>query len=151
MPSTSPKRKSTAPRPRSRPRSSNLEYCNITSPIDGRAGQRLVDVGNVVNSSGPDGGSELLTIQRIKPIYADFTIPEQDLPRVREHMQKSRAQDAGLAAGRSRQAAARATLTFLDNAVQEGTGTVKLRATLAEQRSHISGRDNSSKCGWCSK
>ncbi len=49
----------------------NLEYCSIRSPIDGRAGQRLVDVGNVVKANE----TMLLTIQRLDPIYADFTIP----------------------------------------------------------------------------
>ncbi|PYS77943.1 MAG: hypothetical protein DMF70_15745, partial [Acidobacteria bacterium] len=60
-----------------------LSYCSIRSPIDGRAGQRLVDVGNVVNpggssgngsSSGTSGSSNsLLVIERLDPIYADFT------------------------------------------------------------------------------
>src|SRR3989441_2607534 len=58
-----------------------LSYCYIRSPIDGRAGQRLVDVGNVVNpggssggstgSSGSSGGGTLLVIERLDPIYAD--------------------------------------------------------------------------------
>src|SRR6266849_10429777 len=50
----------------------NLEYCFIHSPIQGRAGARQVDVGNVVqaNTTG------LLLIQRLDPIYADFTITE---------------------------------------------------------------------------
>ncbi len=51
----------------------NLEYCTIRSPINGRAGQRQVDVGNVVS---PNNGS-LLVIQRLDPIYADFTITEK--------------------------------------------------------------------------
>src|SRR5687767_3611616 len=46
----------------------NLDYCKIESPIDGRAGQRLVDMGNVVTTGG-DGGTKLLTIQRLDPIY----------------------------------------------------------------------------------
>src|SRR5882762_3722089 len=59
-----------------------LSYCYIRSPIDGRAGQRLVDLGNVVNpggstgssSNGPSGnGNSLLVIERLDPIYADFT------------------------------------------------------------------------------
>ena len=60
----------------------NLEYCTIRSPIDGRAGQRLVDLGNVVTS----GNSPLLVIQRLDPIYADFTIPESDLTEVQRNM-----------------------------------------------------------------
>ena len=56
----------------------NLEYCSIRSPIEGRAGQRLVDLGNVVTANS----GSLLTIQRLNPIYADFTIPENDLTTV---------------------------------------------------------------------
>jgi len=58
----------------------NLEYCYIHSPIQGRAGARLVDIGNVVqaNTTG------LLLIQRLDPIYADFTITERDLPNVQK-------------------------------------------------------------------
>src|SRR5438445_11701766 len=59
-----------------------LEYCYIHSPIDGRAGMRLVDVGNVVqtNSTG------LLLIQRLDPIYAEFTVTEADLPEVQRQL-----------------------------------------------------------------
>src|SRR5260370_41726306 len=60
----------------------NLEYCYIHSPIEGRAGARLVDVGNVVqpNTTG------LLLIQRLDPIYADFTVTERTLPEVQKEM-----------------------------------------------------------------
>ena len=54
----------------------NLEYCNIRSPIDGLAGHRLVDAGNVVNAAGMGMGTQLLTIQKMSPMYADFTITE---------------------------------------------------------------------------
>src|SRR6267143_3911774 len=57
----------------------NLEYCYIRSPIDGRAGKRLVDLGNVVGPSAPGG---LMVIQRLDPMYADFSIPENDLTSV---------------------------------------------------------------------
>src|SRR6266404_7816996 len=75
-----------------------LSYCYIRSPIDGRAGQRLVDTGNVVNPGGSSGGgasnnatggnsgssNSLLVIERIDPIYADFTIPQDNLTVVQE-------------------------------------------------------------------
>src|SRR6266480_4538376 len=60
----------------------NLEYCDIHSPIEGRAGARLVDVGNVVQANT----TALLLIQRLDPIYADFTITERDLPNVQKEM-----------------------------------------------------------------
>src|SRR5438067_2007187 len=111
----------------------NLEYCFLRSPIDGRAGQRLVDLGNVV---GPGAPGSLLVIQRLDPMYADFTIPENDLGSVQ------RAIAAGDARAEVRlpdepDKARRATLTFLDNAVQDGTGTVKLRATVPNADWHF--------------
>ena len=60
----------------------NLEYCSIRSPIDGRAGHRLVDVGNVVTANS----GSLLTIERLDPIYADFTVAQNDLTAVQKNM-----------------------------------------------------------------
>ena len=106
----------------------NLDYCTIRSPINGRAGQRLVDLGNVVNANA----STLLVIQRLDPVYADFTIPEHELTAVQQNMKRGtlraevRLPDD---TGKPREG----ELTFLDNAVQEATGTVKLRATVANQ------------------
>jgi membrane fusion protein, multidrug efflux system len=106
----------------------NLEYTSIRSPIDGRAGQRLVDPGNVVAAMSSSSGS-LLVIQRLDPVYADFTVPENDLTAVQRNMARGslkvevRLPDEP---GEARTGA----LTFLDNAVQDGTGTVKLRATI---------------------
>src|SRR3989449_1788732 len=65
----------------------NLDYCNMQSPINGRAGLRLVDVGNVVTGgNGGGGGAVLLTIQGLDPIYTDFTVSETDLPLVRRYL-----------------------------------------------------------------
>jgi len=105
----------------------NLEYCTIRSPIDGRAGQRLVDLGNVVTP----GNSPLLVIQRLDPIYADFTIPESDLTEVQRNMAR-RTLRAEVRLDESTKAR-EGELTFLDNSVQEGTGTVKLRATVGNK------------------
>jgi membrane fusion protein, multidrug efflux system len=103
----------------------NLEYCTIRSPINGRAGQRTVDVGNVVSANN----GSLLVIQRLDPIYADFTVTESELSGVQRNMAKQalkvevRLPDDGTEPREGK-------LTFLDNSVQEGSGTVKLRATL---------------------
>ncbi|HEU4508727.1 MAG TPA: efflux RND transporter periplasmic adaptor subunit [Pyrinomonadaceae bacterium] len=111
-----------------------LSYCFIHSPIDGRAGQRLVDIGNVVN---PGGGSDsgtipsnaLLVIERLDPIYADFTISQNNLTAVQDQMR------AGTLTAEVRLPDAvndpvSGRLTFVDNAVQAETGQVTLRATL---------------------
>ena len=103
----------------------NLEYCTIRSPINGRAGQRSADVGNVVSANN----GSLLVIQRLDPVYADFTITESDLGGVQRNM-SNRTLAVEVSLPNDDGPAREGKLTFLDNAVQDGTGTVKLRATL---------------------
>ena len=101
----------------------NLDRCYIKSPIDGRAGLRNVDVGNVV---GPGGATPLLTIMGLDPIYTDFTVAEPDLPLVRRYLANPNlkvvtdAQDDNVEPRDGK-------LYFIDQAVQPGAGTVKLR------------------------
>ena len=111
----------------------NLEYCFIHSPIEGRAGARLVDIGNVVQANT----TSLLLIQRLDPIYADFTVTERDLPDVQKQMVRGnlQAQVRLPSDGENRTRAGK--VTFLDNAVQNGTGTVNLRATIPNSDSHF--------------
>jgi multidrug efflux system membrane fusion protein len=118
----------------------NLDYCTIKSPIDGRAGQRLVDVGNVVNPNIPGGngesGSTLLVIQRLDPIYADFTVNEDQLLRVRQEMARGTLQTKAKLP-EDAEYNENGSLTFLDNSVQDGSGTIKLRATLKNADQHF--------------
>jgi len=111
----------------------NLEYCFIHSPIDGRAGARLVDVGNVVQANS----SSLLSIQRLDPIYANFTITEGDLPAVQKQMSSGSMSAAVRLPSDPESAARKGRLEFLDNAVQNGSGTVTLRATLNNADHHF--------------
>jgi membrane fusion protein, multidrug efflux system len=114
----------------------NLNYCTINSPIEGLAGQRMVDLGNVVIGNNPMGPSgTLVTIQRMDPIYADFTITEAQLPSVRANMAKGTLK--ALVRLPSDSEGREGSLTFLDNAVQDGSGTVKLRATLPNKDRHF--------------
>lgn len=103
----------------------NVDNCDVRSPIDGRAGLRLVDVGNVI-SSGTGGGTVLVTIQGIDPIYTDFTVAEPDIPLVRKYLGGPNvrvltdAEDDQLPPREGK-------LSFIDNALQSGSGTVKAR------------------------
>jgi membrane fusion protein, multidrug efflux system len=116
-----------------------LSYCYIRSPIDGRAGQRLVDIGNVVNpggsgnnSSGTDASvnsNSLLMIERLEPIYADFTISQNDLTAVQQQMRAGTLK-AEVRLPDTSDDPVIGQLTFLDNAVQTATGQVNLRATI---------------------
>lgn len=133
----------------------NLEYTRIHSPIDGRAGALLVHPGNVVR----ENNAPLLMIQRLDPIYAAFTVTENDLATVRKYMPKTDLDPGGLprqglkvevdiprdsvrvpSAANQTVTATRpghdapgpreGILSFLDNLVQSQTGTVELRATI---------------------
>jgi multidrug efflux system membrane fusion protein len=115
-----------------------LSYCYIHSPIDGHAGRRLVDVGNVVNPGGGGGNSDsnsnipnnaLLVIERLDPIYADFTISQNNLSAVQEQM-RAGSLSAEVRLPDSADDPVSGALTFVDNAVQTETGQVTLRATL---------------------
>jgi multidrug efflux system membrane fusion protein len=120
-----------------------LSYCYIRAPIDGRAGQRLVDIGNVVSPGGTgnrnstEGGgagstantNSLLVIERLDPIYADFTISQDKLTAVQDEM-RSGSLKTEIRLPDSNGEMVAGQLTFLDNAVQNTTGTVNLRATI---------------------
>ncbi len=111
----------------------NLDYCYIHSPIDGRAGARLVDVGNVVQPNT----TSLLSIQRLDPIYANFTITEGDLPAVQKQMSSGTLRAAVRLPSDPENAVRNGRVEFLDNAVQNGTGTVNLRATMSNSDHHF--------------
>jgi len=119
-----------------------LTYCFIRSPIDGRAGQRLADVGNVVNPGGSSGNSGvagagnsgssnngLLVIERLDPIYADFTISQNSLAEVQQQMRAGKLR-AEVRFPDTADEAVVGQLTFLNNVVENATGTVNLRATI---------------------
>lgn len=111
----------------------NLEYCYIHSPIDGRAGARLVDIGNVVQANS----TALLSIQRLDPIYATFTVTESDLPEVQRQMSRGFLKASVRLPSDAEDAAKSGRIEFLDNAVQNGSGTVNLRATLSNPDRHF--------------
>ena len=102
----------------------NLEYTVIRSPIDGYVGRALLQAGNMVKANDT---ISLVVINQVKPVYVSFAIPEQQLAKVRELMRKGSLTvevtvpggDKPLAAGR---------IAFLDNAVDQTTGTIKVRA-----------------------
>ena len=110
----------------------NLEYCSITSPIDGRAGQRLVDPGNVVTANQ----SQLLVIQTLDPIYADFTCSEGDLPDVRRHATDGTLKTLVRLPGDTDDGHG-GDLTFIDTQVMNQAGMLKLRATLPNADRHF--------------
>lgn len=106
-----------------------LQNTRITAPFDGQLGAVTVSVGAYLSA-----GSPVATITQMKPVYAEFTLPETDIALIRKTMA-----DGTLKASVTAVSADGANVTesgtvgFLDNAVDAASGTVRLRATLANQ------------------
>jgi multidrug efflux system membrane fusion protein len=105
----------------------NLTYTAVRAPFSGRAGQRLVDLGNLVSASG---NNALVVLTQIQPIFVSFTLPELDIQEIvraqREGPVRIDAYDRD-----DRQRIAEGTLEVLDNTVDAGSGTVRLKARFA--------------------
>jgi multidrug efflux system membrane fusion protein len=100
-----------------------LAYANITSPISGRTGIRMVDAGNLVRAS-TDG---IVVVAQIQPISVLFTLPEQDLAKIAAGMGKGQiAAEAVSTDGTT--VLDKGTLQVVDNQVDTTTGTVRLKA-----------------------
>jgi len=109
-----------------------LSYCYIYSPVNGRVGSLLVNEGNLVRVND---GAPLVVINQVTPINVTFAVPEQHLLDIKRHMAASRLNvNASFPAGEGR--AEQGILTFVDNAVDRTTGTIKLKAefTNSERR-----------------
>lgn len=111
----------------------NLIYCHITAPVAGRIGLRLVDPGNIVHASD---ANPMLVITELQPITAIFTLPEDQLPTVAQHMKKStlpvdaysRDDLTKLTSG---------TLLTIDNQVDQTTGTGRLKAVFENKGNEL--------------
>jgi multidrug efflux system membrane fusion protein len=102
-----------------------LDYTRITSPLSGKTGIRLVDQGNIVH---PTDTSGLVVVTQLEPISVIFTLPEDQLPAVKSAM--ARGPVAIFAMSRDgRQQLAQGTLALIDNEIEQGTGTIRLKGT----------------------
>jgi membrane fusion protein, multidrug efflux system len=102
----------------------NLGYTDIRSPIDGRLGSRLVDKGNIVHAND---NTVLVMITEVKPIFVSFTLPQETLDDV--HEQNKQAPLVALAySGDGKKQLAEGKLTLIDNAIDQSTGTIHLKA-----------------------
>ncbi|MGA9854131.1 MAG: efflux RND transporter periplasmic adaptor subunit [Gammaproteobacteria bacterium] len=110
----------------------NLSYTLISSPIDGLTGSLSVKAGNVVTPTSTTATTPLVTINQMKPILVQFTIPQQSLPEVR-HYDSAHSitvivnnEDGSGNLGQGK-------LVFIDNAVNNTTGTLMLKAEIPNQ------------------
>ncbi len=108
----------------------DLKYCSIRSPIAGVTGQLKVDRGNLVKAS--DSDSPLVTIRQTSPIYVIFSVPEAILPQIKKHLITGPLPVEVSIAGEE-EIRRRGEMAFLDNTIDQATGTILLRATFANQ------------------
>jgi multidrug efflux system membrane fusion protein len=113
----------------------NLDFCTITSPIDGRVGLRQVDAGNFVHASdtSPLG---IVTITQIHPVAVVFTLPQDTLPRIQTAMAGSKLMVLAYASD-DRTLLGKGELLTTDNAIDQTTGTIKLKAVFANQDNRL--------------
>ena len=102
-----------------------LVYTKIYSPMDGRTGNLMLHRGTVVKAN-PD--NPIITINQVNPIYVTFSVPQQVLPEIKQHMAKSKLKVTAAIQGQEDRPEA-GTLTFVDNNVDLNTGTIKLKGT----------------------
>ena len=105
----------------------NLAFADIRAPIDGRTGQRLVDLGNLVQAAQ---GTNLVTITQVKPIFVNFTVPQDYTDAIRHN--QTIAPLTVLAYGSDdKTLVSEGKLSLIDNQIDMTTGTLRLKATFA--------------------
>jgi membrane fusion protein, multidrug efflux system len=107
-----------------------VDFCHITSPISGRVGLRLVDPGNVVQSSG---ATTLAVVTQLQPITVIFTIAEDSIGQVAPHLLHNGKLSVTAYDRSAHTKLADGTLLTMDNQIDTTTGTVKGRATYANK------------------
>jgi len=103
-----------------------LSFCRIASPIQGRVGKLLVDVGNAVRSNE----TTLAVVNQTRPAYVDFLVPEGQLPAIQERMRNGELKVTAMTPGNPAKSAT-GRLLFIDNAANKETAMVGLRASFA--------------------
>ena len=103
-----------------------LQYATITAPISGRTGALMVHQGNLVRANDQ---TPLVVINEVAPISVAFTIPESRLADLRRYMSRGSLTVAATPQGSDTPASGR--ITFIDNAVDQNTGTIRIKGTFA--------------------
>jgi len=111
----------------------DLQYCTITSPIDGRTGSLMVHAGNLVKANDVP---ILLVINQVTPIYVNFAVPEQYLADVKKYMATGKLKVQAIVADDPKRPE-EGMLSFVDNTVDSTTGTIHLKGTFANQQRRL--------------
>ncbi len=111
-----------------------LTYCRITSPISGRVGLRLMDIGNMVHAADTNG---LIVITQLQPITVVFTLPEDNLPPVLVKIRAGEKLPVEAFDREQKTLLATGSLQSIDNQIDPTTGTVKLKAVFANSQGEL--------------
>ena len=111
-----------------------LIYCHITAPVSGRVGLRLVDPGNIVHASDPNG---LVVITQLQPITVVFTIAEDSLPPVLAKLKAGERLPVEAFDREQKRRLATGFLLTVDNQIDPNTGTVKLKAIFPNENNEL--------------
>lgn len=103
-----------------------LAYTTITSPLEGRTGLRLVDQGNIVHATDANG---LVVVTQLRPISVVFTLPEQNLAAIQEHLSAGGALTTYAVGRDDHTVLGEGKLQVIDNQIDTTTGTIRLKAT----------------------
>ena len=105
-----------------------LSYCSIHSPMDGRTGSLIVQAGNIIK----ENEASLVVINQVIPTYVTFSVAEHFLPEIKKYMTLGKLQvDAIVPMNEER--TEKGVITFIDNAVDTNTGTIRLKGTFANR------------------
>jgi membrane fusion protein, multidrug efflux system len=110
----------------------NLEYCTISSPIDGRTGAIDVKPGNLVKVADVP----IVMINQVNPIYVNFAVPQRHWPDIKEDVDR-RALHVKVTIPQDPDRPIQGTLTFVDNSVDSTTGSIHLRATFENPQNRL--------------
>jgi len=110
-----------------------LKYCYIYSPITGRTGTLIANEGNLIKANADN---PMVTINQIQPIYVTFSVPEQYLNEIKKNM-ADRKLNAEAFISKEDVRPEQGVLTFIDNAVDMTTGTIKLKGTFSNQKKSL--------------
>jgi multidrug efflux system membrane fusion protein len=111
----------------------DLAHTRVSAPISGRVGALAVRTGNLV---GPSDAQPLLTINQLQPVHVEFAVPQGQLLEVQDALARGKV-PVRVAADANGPVLGNGKLIFVDNAVDEATGTVKLRAEIDNSAQHL--------------
>ncbi|MBI5116296.1 efflux RND transporter periplasmic adaptor subunit [Candidatus Poribacteria bacterium] len=110
-----------------------LKYCHIHAPISGVAGSLIVDQGNLIKANAD---TPMVVINQIQPIYVSFSVPETHLSEIKKRMSSGQiGVDAAATKGEAHPA--EGVLVFVDNTVDNSTGTIRLKATFDNKENQL--------------